>query len=94
MATPQAPKNYAILPVPRSLIQSLQHSPPKQHILWIGCSDSLISETDCLDVPRDEIFVHRNLGSRVSNGDLSSRSALEWGVDLLKVCGESVIHFG
>lgn len=34
---------------------------------------------------RDEIFVHRNLGGRVSNGDLSSGSALEWAVDLLKV---------
>jgi carbonic anhydrase len=78
-------KAYAILPVPRTLIPSLHASATREHILWIGCSDSLVLETDCLDVDRDEIFVHRNLGGRVSNGDLSSKSALEWGVDLLKV---------
>jgi hypothetical protein len=88
MSSPQTPKHYAILPVPRNLIPPPRDSPPKQHILWIGCSDSLVLETECLEVNRDEIFVHRNLGGRVSNGDLSSKSALEWGVDLLKVCGD------
>lgn len=34
----------------------------------------------------DEIFVHRNLGNILSNGDLSSESAVEWCVGLLKVC--------
>ncbi|RDL37975.1 uncharacterized protein BP5553_05408 [Venustampulla echinocandica] len=57
----------------------------KIHILWVGCSDSSILETDVLDVPRDEMFVHRNLGHVLSNGDLSTLSALEWCVELLKV---------
>ncbi|KAG0645730.1 Carbonate deHydratase [Hyphodiscus hymeniophilus] len=86
MTSPLLPaKEYAILPVPRNLIALPDSTPPRQHVLWIGCSDSLVSETDCLDINRDEIFVHRNLGGRVSNGDLSSGSALEWAVDLLKV---------
>jgi len=51
----------------------------------VGCSDSLISETDSLGVDREEIFVHRNLGNLLSNEDLSSQSAIAWGVDLLKV---------
>lgn len=59
----------------------------KIHILWVGCSDSSILETDVLDVPRDEMFVHRNLGHVLSNGDLSTMSALEWCVELLKVGG-------
>lgn len=60
---------------------------PKENVLWIGCSDSLVSETDALtNVKRSEIFVHRNLGNRVSVGDTSSGSAIEWAVDVLKVC--------
>jgi hypothetical protein len=31
------------------------------------------------------MFVFRNLGHVLSNGDLSSRSAVEWSVELLKV---------
>lgn len=34
---------------------------------------------------RAEIVVHRNLGNRVSYGDLSSRSAIEWAVEELAV---------
>jgi carbonic anhydrase len=75
-------KEYSILPVAGSFIAT---QPSRQHVMWIGCSDSLVSETDCLDINRDEIFVVRNLGGRVSNGDLSSVSALEWAVNLLKV---------
>ncbi|KAH6662724.1 carbonic anhydrase [Halenospora varia] len=90
---------YIVLPVPRDLIPSqtsseepspgcAQESAAEQkrtHILWVGCSDSSVTETDCVDVGRDEMFVHRNLGHLLSNGDLSSRSAVEWSVELLKV---------
>ena len=58
----------------------------KLQILWVGCSDSLVLETECLEGLREEMFVHRNLGALVSNGDLSTTSAVEWCVDLLKVC--------
>ncbi|KAB8300816.1 hypothetical protein EYC80_002744 [Monilinia laxa] len=70
----------------------------KENVLWIGCSDSLVSETDALtNVKRSEIFVHRNLGNRVSVGDTSSGSAIEWAVDVLKVqhivvCGHYDCH--
>jgi carbonic anhydrase len=83
--TPTLSTPYTIIPVPSNLIPS-SPSPPKQHILWVGCSDSLVSETDSLDVDRQEIFVHRNLGNLLSNADLSSQSSIEWAVELLKVC--------
>ncbi|KAH6665516.1 carbonic anhydrase [Halenospora varia] len=78
---------YDILPISTAKITSspahIQAHEPS--VLWVGCSDSLVSETNCLQVPRDEVFVHRNLGNILSNGDLSSESAVEWAVDLLKV---------
>jgi len=92
--TPAIAKPYTIHPLSPTLIPATVQ-PHSQHILWIGCSDSLVSETDSLDISRDEIFVHRNLGNIISNGDLSSQSAIEWAVELLKVdhiviCG----HYG
>jgi carbonic anhydrase len=77
-------KKYDILPVPRSFIASTGILKPQ--IMWVGCSDSLVMETLTLDVLPEELFVHRNLGNILSNGDLSSESAVAWSVDLLKVC--------
>lgn len=37
----------------------------------------------------EEIFVHRNLGNILHNRDLSSESALDWCLNLLKVSGRS-----
>ena len=86
-------KSYTKQPVPSNFITSNQNT--KQQILWIGCSDSLILETECLEGLREEMFVYRNLGGLVVNGDLSTQSAIEWGVELLQVdhvimCG----HYG
>jgi carbonic anhydrase len=77
-------KRYTILPVPRDFIPSSET--PTSQILWVGCSDSFIIETETLDVLPEEIFVHRNLGNLLHNRDLSSESALDWCLDLLKVC--------
>lgn len=77
-------KQYDIVPLDPSFIASKEVAKP--HILWVGCSDSLTLETFTLDVLPDEIFVHRNLGNILSNGDLSSESAVAWAVELLKVC--------
>lgn len=77
-------KNYKITPVSKTFIPSNKSG--KQQILWVGCSDSLILETETLAVDAEEIFVHRNLGNIVSNGDLSSKSAIEWSLNILKVC--------
>ncbi len=74
---------YHTVPVPPEFISS--HDPDHTKVLWIGCSDSLVSETDVLAIPREDIFVHRNLGNVVSNGDLSSGSAIEWALEMLKV---------
>lgn len=76
-------KPYRAVPVESDFIRRSKSG--KEQILWVGCSDSSVEETDALGVPREEIFVHRNLGNIVSNGDLSSESALEWCLNLLKV---------
>jgi carbonic anhydrase len=77
-------KQYRTLPVSRAFVPS--SGTPKPQIMWVGCSDSFIIETETLDVLPEEIFVHRNLGNILHNGDLSSASALDWCLDLLKVC--------
>jgi carbonic anhydrase len=76
-------KQYSTVPVERDFIRRSKSG--REQILWVGCSDSSVEETDALGVPREEIFVHRNLGNIVSNGDLSSESAVEWCLNLLKV---------
>ncbi len=76
-------KQYRIIPVERDFIPSSDSG--REQIMWVGCGSSSVEETDTLDVPREEIFVHRNLGNIVSNGDLSSESAVEWCLNLLKV---------
>jgi carbonic anhydrase len=76
-------RKYQVLPVPRNFIPS--SGKPNPQILWVGCSDSFIIETETLDVLPEEIFVHRNLGNILHNRDLSSESALDWCLDLLEV---------
>lgn len=76
-------KRYSVESLPSTFIPSLGQ--PKANILWVGCSDSWITETSSLDVLPDETFVHRNLGAVVSNDDLSSQSAISYSVDILKV---------
>lgn len=74
---------YTTVPLPRDFIPS--SGSPTPQILWVGCSDSLIIETETLDLLPQELFVHRNLGNILSNGDLSSLSAIEWAIGLLGV---------
>lgn len=81
--TQAAARRYTVHPVPRDLIPSTGES--KAQILWVGCSDSWITECAALDVLPQETFVHRNLGNLMSNGDLSSASAIAYCVDLLEV---------
>jgi len=65
------------------LIPSLNK--PEAQILWIGCSDSGWAETQTLDLLPEEIIVHRSLGDIVSNHDLSTQSALDYALQVLKV---------
>jgi carbonic anhydrase len=75
---------YTAVPVPSDFIPTLPK--PEEQILWVGCSDSQIIETDVLNVPRQELFVHRNLGNKLSNGDANSFSAIEHCVQGIQVC--------
>lgn len=93
MTIPLPSLRYTVQSVPANLLQftnptsTNESQEPKENVLWIGCSDSSVTETYVLNnVSRSEIFVHRNLGNRVSVGDTSSGSAIEWAVDVLKVC--------
>ena len=81
--TQAAARRYTLHPVPKDLIPSTGES--KAQILWVGCSDSWITECAALDVLPQETFVHRNLGNLMSNGDLSSASAIAYCVELLEV---------
>jgi len=76
-------KKYEVETLASDFIPSLKEPVPQ--VLWVGCSDSWITECNSLDLLPEETFVHRNLGTCLSNGDLSSTSAIEYCVNLLKV---------
>jgi carbonic anhydrase len=84
---------YTATPCPSDLIP--RTSPPRQQVLWIGCSDSGFEETTVLDLAPDETIVLRNIGNMVLEDDLSCASMLEYAVRVLRVrhivvCG----HYG
>jgi hypothetical protein len=76
-------KKYRVEKLVSDFIPSLKEPVPQ--VLWVGCSDSWITEVNSLDLLPEETFVHRNLGTCLSNGDLSSTSAIEYCVNLLEV---------
>lgn len=63
------------------------------HTLWIGCSDSRYNE-NVLNVAPGEIFAFKNIANMVSIDDLTTKSTLEFSINVLKVkkvivCGHS-----
>ncbi|TNF91561.1 MAG: carbonic anhydrase [Gammaproteobacteria bacterium] len=59
------------------------HQHPK--ILWIGCSDSRVSEDVITNSKPGSIFVHRNIANIVSFNDINIASIVEYAVKHLKI---------
>jgi carbonic anhydrase len=77
---------YTAVPLHPDIIPSVPRDDPQ--ILWLGCTDSQVIETDVINVPRSEMFVHRNLGNLLSNRELSSLSALDYCVRAIEVLAD------
>jgi carbonic anhydrase len=61
---------------------STQQSP---HYLWIGCSDSRVPANQVVGLVPGEMFVHRNVANVVVHTDLNCLSAIQFGVDVLRI---------
>ncbi|PCJ63428.1 MAG: carbonic anhydrase [Planctomycetota bacterium] len=57
----------------------------KPDYLWIGCSDSRVSENQIVDLPAGKIFVHRNIANQFLQGDMNSNSVLQYAVETLNI---------
>lgn len=66
------------------------HQRPK--VLWIGCSDSRVSEHQMTDSKPGTMFVHRNVANIVAFNDVNISAILEYGVVHLKI--EDIIVCG
>ena len=54
-------------------------------VLWIGCSDSRVSEHQMTGSKPGTMFVHRNVANLVAFNDVNISSILEYGVVHLKI---------
>jgi carbonic anhydrase len=54
-------------------------------VLWIGCSDSRVSESVITDSLPGTIFVHRNVANIVAFNDVNIASVIEYAVGTLRV---------
>lgn len=54
-------------------------------ILWIGCSDSRVSEDVITDSKPGSIFVHRNVANIVAFNDINIASIIEYAIAHLKI---------
>ena len=74
---------YQVAPCPADLISRSQ--PTRQHVLWIGCSDSGFEETTILDLLLDEMVVLRDIGNMALTDDSACASMVQYAVEVLKV---------
>jgi len=63
--------------------------PPK--IIWIGCSDPRIQESDALATLPGTVFVHRNVANQVRPNDESLLSVLAYAISKLEVQHVAVV---
>lgn len=54
-------------------------------ILWIGCSDSRVSESIITDSKPGKIFVHRNIANIVAFNDINIASIVDYAINHLQI---------
>ncbi len=74
---------YAVVPCPPNLIP--RSEPPKQQVLWVGCSDSGFEETTVLDLSPDETIVLRTIGNMALENDSACASMVQYAMEILQV---------
>lgn len=57
----------------------------KPKVLWIGCSDSRVSEHVITNSKPGTIFVHRNVANIISFNDVNIAAIIEYGITHLKI---------
>src|SRR5436190_4410419 len=67
----------------KSVFEACEHHQWPQ-ILWIGCSDSRVSE-ECIKMPPGSVFTHRNVANQVQDNDKSAMAVIEYAVKYLEV---------
>lgn len=78
-------RNMDKLKAEHPAVMPLSGKGQQPHTLWIGCGDSRINECTALGCLPGEVFTLRNIANVINNSDVSSMSAIQFAIEVLKV---------